>query len=322
MPLHGHFGTERGQEPTWPKTSCGLDSLLFARMNPFDLQQHITNSIILDSQLTNYGKTEQELKPQYMENNVWDVDLDTPVYRLFSEERFFDMLQAQQLTLVRTNLWQDPFENFLLRATWETRNGNPIEVHDLRDRYYGQCWTLRKECDGLWRNYRGVRKDASAAEPYAYKVATTVRKLMDQFYDLTTPYHALSYYIGKVTYCSDAQIKGYFAQPEPVNTPEQMSNVRYPRTMLIKREAFSYEQEVRMIFSDNPDDSRTPAPASPLHQVPIDVNSLFDFIELDPTMPAADRNSVEARIKAGGYTGPITQSDLYTDPNFVVRLAI
>lgn len=269
------------------------------------------------------GLTDQQLLPDYIDNNTLDLELDTPIYRIFNEERFYQMLEGQQLTLVHTSSWKDPFENFLLAARWELLDGTPVNIKKIRNQYYGQCWTLRRECDGLWRNYRGSRVDETAPEPCAFKVATTVRKLMEQFYNLSNRFHQLSYFVGKVNYCSDNDINNYFTQPEKMNTSAQMANLRYPQTMLIKREAFSYEQEVRLIYSDNPENSAQVAEdSSPLYQVSIDANKLFDFIELDPWMSTKVREAAEKRIKAAGFTGSIIQSTLYVNPNFVVRVAL
>ncbi|MCR5890363.1 hypothetical protein LRS06_21790 [Hymenobacter sp. J193] len=291
-------------------------------MNPFDLEQHIRNNRRLDVLKNFEHKTLQELKPEYIDNNVLNVDLDTPIYRLFNEEYFYQMLEQQQLTLVRTSCWQDPFENFLLGARWETVNGTPINVASTRDRYYGQCWTLRKECDGMWRNYRGARKDKDGPEPFAFKVATTVRKLMDQFYNISEQFHELSYFMGKVQYCTDEQIQQFFSEPEHMNTAAHQANLRYTETLFIKRMPFSYEEEVRLIYSDNLESTRHAVDKGKLYPVLIDANTLYDFIELDPWMKEPEREAAEARIKAAGYGGLITQSGLYTNPNFVVKLAV
>lgn len=161
-------------------------------MNPFSLTEHICNSRRLDYQITYQHIPKSQLKGAYIDNNVMDVDLDTPIYRIFTAERFFQMLDSKSLMLVHTNCWDDPFENFLLNARWETAQGIQVDVASVRDRYYGQCWTLREECDGLWRNYRGTTPGPNGTPPAAIKVATTVGKLMDQFYDVNTSGHELT----------------------------------------------------------------------------------------------------------------------------------
>ncbi|MGI4873025.1 MAG: hypothetical protein ACRYFX_17835 [Janthinobacterium lividum] len=291
-------------------------------MNPFSLKQHLSVNRRLDYLENVEGKTPQDLLPEYIDNNVLNLELDTPIYRIFNAQRFYEMLENRQLMLVRPRCWEDPFENFLLSARWELEDGTIINAASIRDRYYGQCWTMRKECDGLWRNYRGERPDPEAPYPPAFKVATTVRKLMGQFYDPTVPGHTLTFFVGKVEYRSDEEIKAYFSEPEKMNTSEQMANIRYPQTLLVKRQAFSYEEEVRMIYSENRSGTSPAPPAgSPLHPVAIDPDALFDFVELDPWMTVIDRWQAEERIRAAGFTGSVTQSSLYNSPDFVVRVA-
>lgn len=290
-------------------------------MNPFSLSQHIQTSQRLDYLTNTQQATVAQLKPQYIDNNVMDVDLDTPIYRLFNENRFFEMLEGKTLMLLHTKFWEDPFENFLLNARWETAQGQQVDVSSVRDSYYGQCWTLREECDGLWRNYRGISANP-AAPAAAIKVATTVGKLMDQFYDVNNKFHEHAYFLGKVNYCTDAEVNAYFTQPEAMNSVAHQTNIRYPKTMLVKRKAFSYEEEVRLIFSDSSGSAaRRANPSNGLHPLAIDPNTLFDYIELDPLMKAPAATAAQARIAAAGYTGRITQSTLYTNPSFVVRLA-
>ena len=290
-------------------------------MNPFSLPQHLRNSMRLDHLLHTQQATVAQVKPLYIDNNVMNVDLDTPIFRLFNEKRFFEMLESKSLMLLHTTFWEDPFENFLLNARWENAQGQPVDVSSVRDSYYGQCWTLREECDGLWRNYRGTSSNPTTPAA-AIKVATTVGKLMDQFYDMTNPHHEHAYFMGKVRYCSDAEIHAYFTQPEVMNTTEHQVNIRYPDTMLVKRKAFSYEEEVRLIFSDTSGSAaRRANPSNGLHPVAIEPNTLFDYIELDPLIKAPTAAAAQARIAAAGYTGRVTQSTLYNNPNFVVRLA-
>src|SRR5215211_4029195 len=75
-------------------------------------------------------------------------DLDRKIYRVFSLERLLELISSKQNVLVKPLLWDDPFENFILRATakYEGRN-----VHfEAKDFLYGQCWSLNEESDAMW----------------------------------------------------------------------------------------------------------------------------------------------------------------------------
>lgn len=106
-----------------------------------------------------------------------------------------------------------------------------------------------------------------------------------------------------------------------MNSPAHQVNIRYPQTLLIKRKPFSYEEEVRLIYSANSPSSPFAIPSTGLHPVAIDPNTLFEFIELDPLMDAAISTATVAAVQTAGYNSQIRQSPLYNSPNFVVRLA-
>lgn len=48
---------------------------------------------------------------------IQDAELDTPVYRTYSENRFTHLLANGTDALVSPSKWDDPFENFFLERT-------------------------------------------------------------------------------------------------------------------------------------------------------------------------------------------------------------
>ena len=97
-----------------------------------------------------------------------EKDLDKKIYRIFSFQRLKEIFDEQKLTLVKPKLWDDPFENFILNSTGILPDGRCCSFA-FRDHYYGQCWSLNKERDAMWRIY-SPNKDG-------VKVHTTIRKL-------------------------------------------------------------------------------------------------------------------------------------------------
>jgi hypothetical protein len=111
--------------------------------------------------------------------NIIDIDpsqLDTPIYRVFPKERLIQTMQASRNTLVKPRLWDDPFENFILKSVAAANTGMRIHFDTIRENFYGQCWTFNTdETDALWRIYSHAKD--------GFRVRTTIRKLFDQFYD-------------------------------------------------------------------------------------------------------------------------------------------
>lgn len=267
--------------------------------------------------MTNAGKNCVPFKNEFIDANTINLSLDDTIYRIFSLDKFKKTLDKNKLCLVRPHKWEDPFENFLLNSEGRLDDGTPVGFENIRNNYYGQCWTLKKECDGLWRNYKGD-------EPAAIKVKTTVGKLMEQFYDLTNKFHELSYFIGKVDYVSDTEIENFFKSE--IDIMNFQSGVEFAQTLLIKRLSFAYEEEVRIIFckpSTNEIDLskiRNPWNNSDLFFVNIDPNSLFEEIEIDPWLTKEEFEKLKQEIIDLGFTGHITHSSLYNKPFFVTKI--
>lgn len=285
-------------------------------MKNFDYNQRHKKIIQLD-RLTNAGQNCAPYKNEFIDANSINLALDETIYRIFSLDKFKRTLKDKKLCLVRPHKWEDPFENFLLNSTGQLDDGTLVGFDTIRSNYYGQCWTLKKECDGLWRNYKGD-------EPSAIKVKTTVGKLMNQFYDLSNKFHQLSYFIGKVDYVTDTEIENYFKNE--IDIMNFQSGVEFAQSLLIKRLSFSYEEEVRIIFSKPSTDEidlntvTNPWDNSDLFFVNIDPNALFEEIEIDPWLTKEDYDKLKQEIVNLGYTGHITRSSLYDKPFFITKI--
>jgi len=109
-----------------------------------------------------------------------------PVYRLL------EIFKQEQNTLLKPNLWDDPFENFILKGLGRLSNGMTVSL-GMRDFLYGQCWTLHRESDAMWRIY--------SPDKNGVKVRTTIKKLFESLYNaIPSRLRDVSCFIGKVEY--------------------------------------------------------------------------------------------------------------------------
>jgi hypothetical protein len=63
-----------------------------------------------------------------MQNNYLDIPAfqrDAFVYRIVKTERLFRFLRTGKNVLVKPELWDDPFENFILKSHF-IRQGEPV----------------------------------------------------------------------------------------------------------------------------------------------------------------------------------------------------
>lgn len=207
-------------------------------MLPYSGQERHQRIIQIDFLKQRDGSTDLQYKDDYLNVNSLNLDLTESIYRIFKYDYFLNDLKDRTLTLVRPNTWQDPFENFLLNSRGQLPDGRIVDFQGVRDKFYAQCWSLKEECDGLWRNYKGENK-------LAIKIKTTTKRLFEGIYDVTNKFHYINYFIGKVDYVSDGEISDFFQNK--VDFTSFQSGIEFAQTLLIKRKAFSYEDEVRII---------------------------------------------------------------------------
>jgi hypothetical protein len=237
--------------------------------------------------------------------NITNPDLE--IYRVFSRDRLLEVIRERKLTLVRPALWDDPFDNFLLSSIGKMSDGRLVSLEGIRNQYYGQCWTLLEESDAIWRIY--------APGKNGLKVKSTVQKIFDAIYKPGDPFASLSCFVGKVEYLAESEIVSFMAdhrRPSVFLLSTEALGQAY--SLLIKRQEFEHEQEVRLIYRAN--DYRGPDIVS----FSVDPGDLFDEIVIDPRASDADSKALVAELRALGYNGPISQSPLYKIPNFKVNL--
>jgi hypothetical protein len=233
-------------------------------------------------------------------------DLDAAIYRILPRDRLVSALQESRLTLTRVARWDDPFENWALRATLVSDSGERIGLANIHSQYFGQCWTLKEESDAMWRIY--------SANFEAVKVRTTVRKLFDSFYGYNDPVRDVSYFMGLVRYLPVEQIRVIMGNqdilPHIIFDPSSQLTVR---TLLTKRLEFSHEEEVRLIRYIG---ASNPELSNDYPSFNIDTNQVFDELIIDPRCSDERAALIKKDIEKAGYRGPVRQSELYRFPTF------
>lgn len=242
-----------------------------------------------------------------------DADLDRPVYRIFSFERLKEIFSENKLTLVKPKLWDDPFENFILKSTGVFPDGRHFDIH-FRENYYGQCWSLTKESDAMWRIY-SPKKDG-------LKVKTTIRKLFTPLFNLCDcnqnkgeNIQRLSSFIGKVKYADTATLI------EMLSDKERMSGKIFDQTgwgqassFFFKRKEFKHENEIRLIYNFQNGN------VSNFFKFSIDPLQLFEEIVFDPRITKTEYEIQKSVLISMGYNKKVIQSELYKIKTFTVLL--
>ena len=246
-----------------------------------------------------------------MKNNFVNIDNpDLYIYRVFKANRLIEMFKTKKLVVVKPELWDDPFENFLIKSSTPLPSGGIMSFRGVADCFYGQCWTLNQESDAMWRIYSPDKNGA--------KVKTTIRRLHKAIYNPNNEFESLSYYIGKVMHMTEEEIRKMFADPDFV-TPTVLdhSGLGQVPTLLLKREAFVHEKEVRLVYRETTERYKKD---QNIIEFDIDPNTLFDEIVFDPRMSETDYEMYSNEIKRCSFTKPISQSTLCQAPNLKINI--
>lgn len=223
----------------------------------------------------------------------------TKLYRTICKSRLLQLFSTHQNALVRPKLWDDTFENLALIS--EVEIDGEIATFGFKGDVYGQCWTLERFSDAMWRIY--------SEETDGIRIKTTVGKLLDSLASFDPKFSDVSCFIGKVRYCRDSDLNDFaethFA--EGFGTDGR----KIAETLLVKRNAFSHEKEVRLIYISP---SSQPA-KNDVYRYSFDPHSVIDQIMLHPMLSSSERKKLKQEIRSKtGWSGELKHSKLYRKP--------
>lgn len=245
-------------------------------------------------------------------NNILFLDnLDEPIYRVYTIERLLQVFIESKNALVKPSLWDDPFENFLLKSTAKNSKGEKIYFNSIREKIYGQCWTLNKdETDALWRIYTQSKNGV--------RVKTTIRKLFDSLFNPDDDFALIKYFVGRVKYYQETEIRDAF-ESKPVDGEILFDNSgkNIIKTMLFKRTEFLHENEVRIIFMSPEGQNK-----DSVYKYDFDAYDILDEILFDPRMEEGLFTTYSALLKKLGFNKTINQSSLYKFRALDIKLDI
>lgn len=231
-----------------------------------------------------------------LENNLYKKENETKIYHIMKINNFFELMRTKSLIFKRPKLWGDPYEDFISKEKFVSKNGQEIQ-YDL-DMVYAQCWTFNQECDGMWKSFASI--------DCGIKIETSISK----FYKIMLNRNNVeeNNFIGKVLYVTRSETDEFLYDE---NMHQWLISGKYnplAQIFLIKREEFSYEKEVRAIILDSDYKEDT---------IKLKINPV-DFITkiiFAPKMSEEDFISYKCKLAIcyGFDEKIITRSDLYDE---------
>lgn len=194
------------------------------------------------------------------------------IFKYMSLENGLCTMKNHQLWFANPTIWSDPFEKRFIEAQYKV--GAASRKFTWKDRVYCACFTNVASNEAAWKVYT----DKSLGVEFAVNREELINAL--DAYSANNPHHNI--YIGKVEYMQTKNIRKADVNNIPFNpTPAGgYTTAEFKaRLLMLKRMAFSYENEIRIIIV-RPDISKVVG-----IQVPFaDSNLMFKSITLDPNM--------------------------------------
>jgi len=225
--------------------------------------------------------------------NIDHFETTRKIYRIIAIDRLIGMLESKSNFLANPKYWKDSFENFIFNTEIDVKNKKKY-TSVLRNRGYGQSWTLHDESEDMWKTY--------SPEIRGVKIQSNIRKLLKSLQASQKFYKTTTCFIGKVIYCNNEKIQK-LKQHRKTTKNSFGGNFGQAKSLLFKRNSFIYENEIRLIFLD-PNNR----PHTKLYEYKCDVFSLIDSITFDPRIDHEEFIIYNAKLRSIGFKGKISVS--------------
>jgi hypothetical protein len=241
-----------------------------------------------------------------MADNLLDLDFvqaSRSIYRIMSFTRLIELFRIESYPFVRPEKWDDPFETYLSGATYLHR-GRSITL-PLRQIVYGSCWTKKSTSDAMWRIY--------SPDKLAVRIKTTPNILATNLDEALGKRTRAKWFIGRVQYLRERDILNR-AESTARDILQDKTDIAAARSYLFKRNAFSHEDEVRILLID-----RNARPKDGVLMLPLNPHRVIQSVLVDPRAPDAVVHMYRSYLKSEfGFAQRVQQSRIYTPPKPLV----
>jgi hypothetical protein len=239
-----------------------------ARDNPERNSTHYN-----DFQWHQRGKEERKLKRKVEQELVDDVIL----YRYIPITEMWKIISSRKIDLLNPSLWKDPLESpFFNAKIWQ--NNRYVDT-PFKNRFFAKCFTINDTSESMWKTY------GTGEKLVRLKIKVGALRRLIEFNSIS--FEPNSFYLGRVVYLNFEDMKHLFTNgymfEKALNLIHREDQVK---TLLVKRYAYTFEKEVRLIFDGHEYiRGRGSAPKAVSLEIE-DLNDLISEILLDPDLSA------------------------------------
>jgi len=234
--------------------------------------------------------------------NPGNNDLEKSIFRIMPVYRLKELFEMKQNTLIKTDMMDDPFENFILQGRGRLPDGTLVSFA-MRDSYFVQCWTFQSDSDAIWRIY--------SPDKGGVRIRTTIPKLFESlYYEISSETRDVTCFIGNIAYLRNIEMKKYLDEPLSLDS----SGVELARQLLFKRQFFKHEKEVRLIYG-----AEGALAKSKIFRYRINPSELIEQIVFDPQMEESLYKEHKEYFINLGFKKKIYQSSIYRLPENIIK---
>lgn len=233
------------------------------------------------------------------------------VSRVYSLERFLQILIENKFYFISPVKWEDPWEAVPYREFYQGKSEMIVPI-------YGSCWTENPETDLAWRAYskhgNGIMVFADEEEILKY-----FKEIIGgEFPESTVEGNLVTYLTAKEI---DELNRGgidfrYLPNPKD-NKPmqvvfytDQLDGIN-TGSLFLKRDFFFTEREFRFIIHLANELSMQ---LNDSYSIAFDPNRFFSEIKLDPNIKGNDFDFYKGLIQRLGFNKPILRSSIFEEP--------
>ena len=230
---------------------------------------------------------------------------DTPIYQIIPVKYLIKIIRNKKLRFNNIlNSWEDPYELFLLKQDIAIEGYEKQNIYsDLREKYFGQCWSLNRDTDAMWRIY--------SPDKESVRIKTTVLKMinvLDQVRGMM--WYGASF--GKVDYLDQNELIEWMDTVLKEGSGRVLK--AFSESLFMKRIEFAHEKEVRFIIDSPLIETNQNMNNIFLDHIDMEINpyAFIEEIALDPRL--TDEDFEDRKLLLSSITGkiPICKSNLYT----------
>ena len=206
------------------------------------------------------------------------------------------LLKEKYLIFKPVSSWEDPYENFFLkqhfvRPGW--REGMPFDsIENVTKGLFGMSWSLQQETDSLWRIY--------STDKLSVRITSTIESMVET---VCSEEDKWDVWMGIVNYKNVEELSEWLNCKEVKDYDDFFEKMT--DSFFIKRDAFSHEQEYRIVVNYTRE-------IKPTLCFRCDPEKLIKSYLVDPRLNKYEYEAVKSALLSVGVSeSKIAQSSLY-----------